>query len=129
MSQSQFNRAYKKAIKLLHPFYDVNKAAKLGGAASVLREYFDKHMTYTMRQAHYNDPYGYLVKNAASCAGSTRVTRMCLNNLGINSEHVNENQYGHQWARVRYGGKYWICDSYGLYVGVEKRLGKHPMLR
>ena len=47
--------------------------------------------------------------------------------LGIPYEHVNENQYTHQWCRVDMGGGvYWICDAYGLYCGPEFAPYQHP---
>lgn len=46
--------------------------------------------------------------------------------LGIPYEHVNENQYSHQWCRVPVGDTYWICDAYGLYSGPEPAPYQHP---
>ena len=46
--------------------------------------------------------------------------------LGISYEHVNENQWSHQWCRVNVDGTYWICDAFGLYSGPEVRPYKHP---
>ena len=48
--------------------------------------------------------------------------------LGIPYEHVNENQYSHQWCRVNLNGTYWICDAYGLYCGPEPAPYRHPYL-
>ena len=63
----------------------------------------------------------------ASCAGCTRATGLCLNMLGIPYEHVNENQWSHQWCRVKMDdGSYWICDAYGLYCGPEPAPYQHP---
>ncbi len=64
-----------------------------------------------------------------SCAGCARTTGMCLNILGIKFEHVNENQYMHQWARVKVGKEYWICDPFGLYAGKEPGKRKHPYFK
>mgnify|MGYP006987329558 CR=1 FL=1 len=77
-------------------------------------------MAYSMEANHYNDPYGYFVLRTASCAGCARATALCLDILGIPYEHVNENQYSHQWCRVPMeDGSYWICDAFGLYCGPE----------
>ena len=128
MSESQLKKAYKKALKLVLPLGDLKKKDQLVGVAVKLREYFDKGMQYSMTAKHYNDPYGYFILKQASCAGCTRATGLCLNILGINYEHVNENQYSHQWARVKVGKKYWICDAYGLYCGPEPANRQHPYL-
>ena len=87
---------------------------------------FDSGMTYSTDTPHYNDPYGYFVLGVASCAGCARATGLCLNILGIHYEHVNENQWGHQWCRVNIDGTYWICDAYGLYCGPEPGPYAHP---
>ena len=41
-------------------------------------------------------------------------------------EHVNENQYSHQWCRINVNGTYWISDAYGLYCGPEPAPYAHP---
>ena len=54
-------------------------------------------------------------------------TALCLDILGIPYEHVNENQYSHQWCRVPMeDGGYWICDAFGLYCGPEPEPYQHP---
>lgn len=82
---------------------------------------------YSTDEPHYNDPYGYFVSGVASCAGCARATGLCLDMLGIPYEHVNENQWSHQWCRVNMGDSYWICDAYGLYVGAEPAPYEHPL--
>ena len=99
------------------------------GIAIALRNMVDSgQVVYSTEAAHYSDPYGYLVLGVASCAGCTRTTGLCLNMLGIPYEHVNENQWSHQWCRVDIDGIYWICDAYGLYVGPEPEPYAHPYL-
>lgn len=126
MTDKQFKKVYKKALKLVKPLGDLSRKEQLMGVAVALREMFEKGMGYSMSTPHYNDPYGYFVLKTASCAGCTRATGLCLNILGIKYEHVNENKYSHQWTRVKVGKKYWICDAYGLYCGPEPGVRKHP---
>lgn len=126
MSDAQFKKAYNKALKLVTPAGDLSKKEKLQYVTAALRERFDSGMSYETNKKHYNDPYGYLCLKYASCAGSARTMRMCLNILGIKAEHVNENQWKHQWARVKVGKSYWIADPYGLYCGKEPGVRKHP---
>lgn len=128
MTDSQMQQAYKEAVKVTEPLKSLTLEDQLVGVASTLRKRFDSGMKYSMSAAHYNDPYGYLVLGVASCAGCARTTGFCLNVLGITYEHVNENQYSHQWARVKVGSEYWICDAYGLYCGPEPAVRKHPYL-
>ncbi len=127
-NDEELARAYAEALKIVTPLADLTREEQLYGIAIALRERFESGMSYSMETPHYNDPYGYLVLGAASCAGCTRATGLCLNILGIPYEHVNENQYSHQWCRVNLGGVYWICDAYGLYCGPEPAPYKHPFV-
>jgi len=102
---------------------------QLYGISASLRQLFNNGMAYSMSVPHYNDPHGYFVLGTASCAGCTRTTGLCLNILGISYEHVNENQYSHQWCRINVNGVYWICDAYGLYCGQEPAPNEHPYLK
>ncbi len=126
MTDAQFKKAYKAASKIVKPLLGKSKEDQLLGIAVGLRELFDSSMSYSMSASHYNDPYGYLVLKSASCAGCARATGLCLNMLGFKYEHINENKYSHQWARVKLGKTYWICDAYGLYCGPEPAAKKHP---
>ncbi len=128
MTDAQFTQAYNVAVKIVEPLRGLSKQDQLLGIAVALRNIFNSGMSYSMSSPHYNDPYGYLVLGSASCAGCARTTGLCLNILGISYEHVNENQYSHQWARVRIGTSYWICDAYGMYCGVEPGPRLHPYL-
>ena len=128
MSETELQQAYNEAVKIVEPLRGVSKEEQLYGIAYALRLRYDNGMTYSMSNRHYNDPYGYLILKTASCAGCARTTGLCLNILGISYEHVNENQYSHQWARVKVGNTYWICDAYGLYCGPEPGVRRHPYL-
>lgn len=119
MTDAELNAAYQAALMIVAPYADCTREEQLWGIAYSLRILVDSGMTYSMSEPHYNDPYGFFILDMASCAGSTRATGLCLNILGIPYEHVNENQYTHQWCRVEVDGTYWICDPFGLYCGPE----------
>lgn len=121
-------QAYEIARKITEPLVGLSREAQLCGIAMALRVITDNEVSYSDTAAHYNDPYGFFILHTASCAGCTRATGMCLNMLGIPYEHVNENQYTHQWARVNVNGTYWICDPFGLYCGPEEVPYEHPSL-
>lgn len=127
-SDTEMAQAYNEALKVVTPLAKLTREEQLTGIAVALRQMFDSGMSYSMETPHYNDPYGYFVLGTASCAGCTRATGLCLNMLGIPYEHVNENQYSHQWCRVNLDGVYWICDAYGLYCGPEPAPYTHPYL-
>ena len=128
MSDAELQAAYNEALKIVTPLAGLSREDQLVGIAAELRRRFDSGMSYSTDEPHYNDPYGYLVLGTASCAGCTRATGLCLNILGIPYEHVNENQWSHQWCRVNIDGVYWICDAYGLYCGPEPAPYTHPYL-
>lgn len=127
-TDAEFTQAYNAAWQTVAPLVDLPREDQLMGIAISLRDRFDSGMMYSMSTPHYNDPYGYFVLGTASCAGCARATGLCLNILGIPYEHVNENQYSHQWCRVNVNGTYWICDAYGLYCGPEPAPYMHPYL-
>lgn len=118
-TDEQLAQAYAEAAKMVEPFAGLSLEQKLQAVCEAVRDRFDNGMSYSMETDHYNDPYGYFIQGSASCAGCTRATGLCLNILGIPYEHVHENQYTHQWCRVKVGSEYWICDPYGLYCGPE----------
>lgn len=112
-TDAEFQAAYDAALEVMTPLADMSREEQLYGIASALRYMVDSgKVTYTTSQTHYNDPYGYFALGISSCAGCTRATGLCLNMLGIPYEHVNENQWSHQWCRVPMpDGSYWICDA------------------
>lgn len=129
MTDEEFQAAYNEALKIVQPLVGLDRETQFSSITSTLRARFDSSMTYSTSSAHYNDAYGYLILGSASCAGSARTTGLCLNMLGYSYEHVNENQWSHQWCRVDLGdGVYWICDPYGLYCGPEPGAYQHPYL-
>lgn len=125
-TDAQLAQAYKAARQIVEPLANLSKEAQLCGISLVLRIITENEVAYSMSAPHYDDPYGFFNLHAASCAGCTRATGLCLNMLGIPYEHVNENAYSHQWTRVNIDGTYWICDAYGLYCGPEKAPYQHP---
>ncbi len=128
LTDEELNQAYNAAAEIVKPYLNASKEDQLKEIAYSLRVLFESGMSYSMSDPHYNDPYGYFVTGVASCAGCTRATGLCLNMLGIPYEHVNENQYTHQWCRVEIDGVYWICDAFGLYCGPEPAPYVHPYL-
>ena len=128
LADAEFHAAYDAAVGIVQPLIGLSAEDQLRGIQQSLRARFDAGMSYSTSEAHYNDPYGYLVLGSASCAGSARTTGLCLNMPGYSYEHVNENQWSHQWCRVNLNGTYWICDPYGLYAGPEPYAYGHPLV-
>ncbi|MCR5507267.1 MAG: hypothetical protein K6F34_01135 [Lachnospiraceae bacterium] len=130
MSNAEFQAAYNVAANVVTPLIGRSREDQLSSIATSIRSLVDSGaVQYTTSVPHYNDPYGYFVAGVGSCAGETRATGLCLNMLGIPYEHVNENQWSHQWCRVPMpDGSHWIVDAYGMYVGPEPAPYRHPYL-
>ncbi len=127
-TDEEFRAAYDVAAGIVTPLIGMDREEQLYQIAATIRYRVDSgQVYYSTDEPHYDDPYGYFVSGAASCAGCARATGLCLDMLGIPYEHVNENQWSHQWCRVDMGGFYWICDAYGLYVGQEPSPYGHPL--
>lgn len=127
-TDEEFRVAYDVAAGIVTPLLGMNREDQLYSIAKAIRYRVDSgQVYYSMDEPHYSDPYGYFVAGVASCAGCARATGLCLDMLGIPYEHVNENQWSHQWCRVDMGTSYWICDAYGLYVGAEPAPYEHPL--
>ena len=128
-TDAEFQQAYDVAAYICEEAGGKSRAEQLQYIYAQLRAPVDAGaFTYSTTAPHYSDPYGYFCLGVASCAGATRAVGLCLDILGIPFEHVNENQWSHQWCRVPMGdGTYWICDSYGMYVGPEPAPYQHPM--
>lgn len=128
MTDEEFQLAYNAALQIVTPLVGKSREEQLLGIAIAVRNICDSGLVYSTSNAHYNDPYGYFILGTASCAGCARATGLCLNILGIPYEHVNENQWSHQWCRVNVNGTYWICDAFGLYCGPEPAPYAHPLM-
>lgn len=129
MTDTEFQAAYNEALKIVQPLVGLSSEEQAKGIYSALRAMADNGtVSYSEEAPHYNDAYGYLINHTASCAGSARTTGLCLNMLGMSYEHVNENQWDHQWCRVNINGVIWIVDPYGMVCAPETAPYAHPML-
>lgn len=125
-TDAEFAQAYAEAAKISDLYRGLDLKDQLQVLYKELRYMSENEVSYSMEAEHYSDPYGFFVNKVASCAGATRATGLCLNQLGIPYQHVNEGAYSHQWCRVNVDGVYWICDPYGMYVGPEPGECLHP---
>lgn len=72
---------------------------KITAAAQEVAEYCSQ-AKYTTEGEDYSQAYGVFVKGEYSCAGATRALGLVLDCLGYDWEHVNENQWTHQWCKI-----------------------------
>lgn len=127
MTDAEFQAAYNEALKIVEPLVGFSREEQATTIMLVLRGMVDSgQVSYSTDYPHYNDAYGYLVNHVASCAGSTRTTGLCLNMLGINYEHVHENQWCHQWCRADLNGTIWVVDPYACTCWEEEYPYWHP---
>lgn len=130
MTDAEFQTAYDEALKIVQPLIGLSQEEQAKGIYSALRAMADNGtVSYSEEAPHYNDAYGYLINHTASCAGSARTTGLCLNMLGMGYEHVNENQWDHQWCRVNINGTMWIVDPYGMVCAPESVPYAHPLVQ
>lgn len=128
MTDVEFQTAYNEALKIVQPLAGLSREEQAVGIMTALRGMVDSgQVAYSTSYPHYNDAYGYLVNHVASCAGSTRTTGLCLNMLGINYEHVHENQWCHQWCRADLDGTTWVVDPYAYTCMAEAYAYWHPL--
>lgn len=128
MTDTEFQMAYNEALKIVQPLVGMSREEQAKQIMTILRGMVDNgSVSYSTNLPHYNNAYGYFVNHAASCAGSTRTTGLCLNMLGINYEHVHENQWCHQWCRADINGTTWVIDPYAYTCTVEAYPYWHPL--
>lgn len=84
---------------------------------------FCSRCRYTMSGPNYSEAYGVFIAKEYSCAGATRALGMVLSNMGYKWKHMNENQYTHQWCRLKMDGRTGYADGQIGAVGY----GKHPV--
>lgn len=59
----------------------------------------------------YRTPFGVFVKGEYSCAGATRALGLALTCMGYEWQHINENQYSHQWLELTMDGQRGWADG------------------
>ena len=60
---------------------------------------------------YYRTPYGVFVAGVFTCAGATRALGRVLDFMGYNWQHVNENQWAHQWCVLEMDGQIGFADG------------------
>ena len=60
---------------------------------------------------YYRSPYGVFVAGVFTCAGATRALGRVLDFMGYDWQHVNENQWAHQWCVLEMDGQIGFADG------------------
>ena len=83
---------------------------KVGAATVIVREFALNCKYGPDENKYYRTPYGVLISGNATCAGTTRTLGRVLEFLGYEWEHVNENEWLHQWCVLTMDGKRGYAD-------------------
>lgn len=128
LNDEELKATYNAALPIAKELSGLKLEEQLKLLTLLIRDYYEKKVTYSTKEPHFLDAYGFLITHKASCQGSTCATGLILNILGIEYEHINHNLWKHQWCRVNVNGTYWIVDPYGLYCGpdIEQYDGDYP---
>ena len=89
-------------------------------AAKAVSAYCDRQY-YTTEGSNYYTAYGVFISREYSCAGATRALGMVLECMGYEWEHVNENQWTHQWCRLEIDGNIGWADGQMGWIGFGER--------
>jgi hypothetical protein len=129
MTDTEFDQAFEAAYNIMRSYAGVSREEQVEAVFNELS--YIRHRSaweYSMTDAHYNDAYGFFMLHRTSCAGDVRAAGLCLTILGIPYEHINENQYGHQWVRLEVEGVFVVLDVNAPFIGFELTPYRHPLI-
>ena len=67
-----------------------------------------------------NEAYAALIMKIAACSGFCKAVTLMCEAAGVPSQHINANQWTHQWNKVQIDDGSWvILDAQAGYVGAE----------
>ena len=95
---------------------------RVSQAAQIVSSYYYKGVHKESGDNYYR-PYGVFIAGESSCAGCTRVLGLVLEYMGYQWEHVNENQWTHQWCKLEMDGQIGYADGQVGWAGY----GEHPI--
>lgn len=64
-----------------------------------------------------NEAYAALIMKKAACSGFCKAVTLMCNAAGLQSKHINANQWTHQWNTVLINGEWIILDAQGGIFG------------
>lgn len=70
-----------------------------------------------------NEAYAALILKKAACSGFCKAVTLLCNEAGLQSKHINANQWAHQWNTVLINGEWIILDAQGGIFGGTQ----HPL--
>ncbi len=84
---------------------------KVRAAAEIVAQYAMKGKYGADSKKYYRTPYGVFISGNFTCAGTTRSLGLVLEFMGFEWQHVNENEWKHQWCVLTMDGKIGYADA------------------
>jgi len=79
--------------------------------------------TEAYKKNYGNEAYAALIMKIAACSGRCKAVTLLCDAAGIESKHINKNQWAHQWNKVKIDDGSWlVIDAQIGYIGK-----KHPL--
>ena len=92
-------------------------------AARIVARYCQRSDYGPDEKRYYRTHYGVFIARVYTCAGATRALGRVLDFMDYKWEHVNENQWAHQWCVLEMDGKKGFADGMGGIAGY----GEHSL--
>ena len=84
---------------------------KVRAATKIVAQFCSRAAYGNDEKRYYRSPYGVFVAGVFTCAGATRALGRVLDFLGYDWQHVNENQWAHQWCVLEMDGEIGFADG------------------
>ena len=84
---------------------------KVKAAAGMVAKYAAKGTYGSDANKYYRTPYGVFISGNFTCAGTTRALGRVLEFMGYNWQHINENEWKHQWCVLKIDGRIGYADA------------------
>lgn len=84
---------------------------KVSAATQMVARYAMKGKYGADSQKYYRTPYGVFVSGNFTCAGTTRALGRVLYFMGFKWQHINENEWKHQWCVLYMDGQIGFADA------------------
>jgi hypothetical protein len=84
---------------------------KVSLAANIVAHYAAKGIYGADKNKYYRTPYGVFISGNLTCAGTTRALGRVLEFMGYEWQHVNENEWKHQWCILNMDDKIGYADA------------------
>lgn len=101
---------------MANPAYTTD-CQRVTAAAQTVASYCNNSVYGSDVDKYYRSPYGVFVAGVYTCAGSTRALGRVLDYMGYSWQHVNENQWVHQWCVLTMDGQTGFADGMGGFAG------------